>query len=106
MSWEEKKAIDLWRAELPYTYALRSGEVQERRATISVEELEHRRRWLMWCPLFALVRKSIKVEFSGEVGEGTGSWKGGTMGCGYEMKKGESPEDCLRRMERSRKFNR
>lgn len=104
MSWEEIKALDLWKAELPYTYVLRSGEVQERRATISVEELEHRQRWLMWCPLFARIRKSIKVEFSGEVGEGAGSWKGGTVGCGYDIKPSETPVDCLRRMERERKF--
>lgn len=106
LSWEEHKALDLWSTELPYTYTLRSGEVQERQATIRVDEWERRRRWLKWCPLFAHVRRSIWVEFSGEVGEGTGSWKGGTMGCGYDMKPGESPEECLRRMERERKFNR
>jgi len=106
LTWEERKALTLWKRELPYTYVLRCGEVQERLATIRVEEWECRQLWLRWCPLFARVRRSIWVEFSGEVGEGTGSWKGGTMGCGYDMKKGESPEDCLRRMERERKFNR
>ncbi|HEK2232717.1 TPA: hypothetical protein ACKP9T_005078 [Pseudomonas aeruginosa] len=104
LPWDAVKALDIWKADLPYTYVLRSGEVQERRATISVEEHETRRRWLTWCPLFARTRQSIKVEFSGEVGEGSGSWKGGTYGCGYDMKPGESPVDCLRRMERERKF--
>jgi len=26
------------------------------------------------------------------------------IGCGYTMMPGESPEECLRRMERERKF--
>lgn len=106
LSWEEQKALNLWKKDLPYTYVLSSGEVQERRAVIRVEEWESRRRWLNWCPLFARVTRSIWVEFSGEVGEGTGSWKGGTMGCGYDLLPGEAPEACLRRMERDRKFNR
>ncbi|UWQ30249.1 hypothetical protein [Leisingera sp. M523] len=88
----------------PYTYTLRNGTVQERTATITVEEWEHRRRWLMWCPWFAKIRKSIDVRFSGEVGERSGSWKGGTIGCGYDMQPGESPLDTLRRMERERAF--
>jgi len=44
------------------------------------------------------------VKFSDEVGERTGSWKGGVIGTGSEMRPGESPEQCLRRMERERKF--
>ena len=47
---------------------------------------------------------SIGVSFDGEVGEETGSWKGGCVGCGYEMLPGEVPLDTLRRMERDRKF--
>ncbi len=34
-----------------------------------------------------------------------GSWKGGVLGCGYEMKPGETPKQTLRRMERERVFN-
>lgn len=83
-----------------YTYRLRSGEVQPRVATIQAEV---RRYWRPWFP-WRRVDKSISVTFSGEVGEKTGSWKGGTIGCWYEMLPGEDPEQTLRRMEKTRKF--
>lgn len=88
----------------PYRYILRSGEVQEVTATVHIERMEWRRKWTRWLPLFAKVRKSIEVEFSGEVGERAGSWKGGCIGCGYAMKPGETAEQTLRRMERERVF--
>ena len=94
-----------WQESYPYQYRLRSGEVQERTATIYVERREWRQKWLRWCPLFAKKSQSIDVQFSDEVGERSGSWKGGCIGCGYEMRKGESPRDTLRRMERERVFN-
>jgi len=84
----------------PYRYILKSGEVQERTATIQAERYEWHRPWLPW----RKVRRYIDVQFSGEVGERTGSWKGGTVGCGYELKRGETPFECLRRMESERKF--
>jgi hypothetical protein len=80
--------------------------VQKREATIKVEEREWRWHWFKWLPLTKKVRRTIAIDFNGEVGEGTGSWKGGTMGCGYELLPNETPLQCLRRMERERKFNR
>lgn len=87
-----------------YTYVLKSGEVQHRKATIYVEEREWRWKWLMWSKWPRLIRKTIDVQFSDEVGERSGSWKGGTIGCGYDMLPNETPEQCLRRMEKERKF--
>lgn len=89
----------------PYRYTLKSGEVQERRATVHVERREWRARW--W-PLIPRRKSctSISVDFDDEVGEGTGSWKGGTTGCGYDMLDHETPLDCLRRMESERRFER
>lgn len=84
----------------PYTYTLRSGEVQHRMATIKV----YRRTWTRWWLPFKRVSTSIDVEFSDEVGERSGSWKGGCIGCGYEMRPGETPLQALRRMELMRKF--
>lgn len=84
----------------PYRYQLRSGEVQERTATIQVETRLWTRPWLPWRKFV----RAIDIEFSDEVGERTGSWKGGTTGCGYHMLPGETPVECLRRMERERKF--
>lgn len=93
-----------WTATYPYSYTLRSGEVQERTATVYVERREWRWRSMMWNPLIAKRRQSISVEFNDEVGERTGSWKGGCVGCGYTMKPGETPLDTLRRMEKERDF--
>lgn len=83
-----------------YHYVLRSWEVQERTATIHAEESTWVRYWIPW----ARKHRSIQVEFDGEVGDRTGSWKGGCLGCGYEMRINETPVECLRRMERERKF--
>lgn len=83
-----------------YHYVLRNWEVQRRIATIQAEKTKWIRYWIPW------VKKSryIKVDFDGEVGERTGSWKGGCTGCGYEIRRKETPVECLRRMERERKF--
>jgi len=90
--------------ELPYTYILRSGEQQHRIATVKVERRAWRPRCLRVTSLFEMVRTCIDVKFSDEVGEETGSWKGGCVGCGYTLLPNESVEACLRRMESERKF--
>lgn len=72
--------------------------------TIYVEEREWRPKWLKWTKIFAIVNKTIAVEFSKEVGKRKGSWKGGTVGCSYTMLPNETPLDCLKRMEKERKF--
>jgi hypothetical protein len=59
---------------------------------------------MRWCPWKKMVHTSIDVKFDGEVGERTGSWKGGTIGCSYEMLPHETPENTLRRMESEREF--
>lgn len=109
-SWYRKKQGEWERPEgrftecHGYTYTLKDGQVQHRKATITVDEMEWRWRALYWLPFPRKVRRTIDVRFDDEVGERTGSWKGGVVGCGYEMKKGETPLDTLRRMERDRKF--
>lgn len=90
--------------EFDYAYTLKSGEVQKRKASVYVDRREWRQKWLKWCPLFAKVRTSIDVTFSDEVGERTGSWKGGCVGCGYDLRPNETMEMALRRMESERKF--
>lgn len=94
----------LWSETHPYTYTLKSGEVQERTAKIKVVEREWRPRWFKWTSLFKLARKTIDIEFNDEVGERVGEWKGGTLGCGYYIINGETPLECLKRMEKERKF--
>lgn len=85
-----------------YTYRLRSGEAQHRKATIYRESRSWWRPWLPW----RLYRETINVDFDDEVGEESGSWKGGTIGCGWDIRPGESELEALRRMERERKFQR
>jgi len=96
-----------WRIEVPYRYVLKDGTVQDVTATVMVSESEWRRLFffprMKW---WRLVRRMIDVEFSAEVVEGVGDWKGGTTRCSYELLHGESELDCLRRMERERKFKR
>lgn len=84
----------------PYKYVLRNGEVQDREATIKKES---RLWWRPWLP-FRRLEYSIDVAFDKEVGERSGTWKGGVFGCGYTMQPGETPRDTLRRMEAERKL--
>jgi len=87
-----------------YQYTRRSGEVQKRKATVAVDRMEWRWKCLKWLPFPRKVSTSIWVNFDDEVGERSGSWKGGVMGCGEEMRPGESPWETLKRMERDRVF--
>ena len=96
-----------WQATFPYHYLLLpSGEVQHAQATIYVDRREWRQRWLMWCPWFAKKRQSISIDFNREMGSEAGSWKGGVMGTGYDMRPGETPEETLRRMQKEHRFDR
>lgn len=89
----------------PYLYVLKNDEPQERNATIHTEEREWRWRWFTWLPFPRKIRRSISVDFDGEVGEKSGSWKGGVLGCGYDMFPGETPHMTLQRMQAHRIFN-
>lgn len=102
--WDDKWKGILWEEVYLYTYVLNNGDLQNRRATVRVEEREWRQKWLKWTSLFSKVRRTISIDFDGEVGERTGSWKGGTVGCGYDLQENETPLQCLRRMEKERKF--
>ncbi len=118
VSWEYEAADGAWRdnrkqwdwretakaESYPYAYTLRNGEVQNVTATIRQERVVRGRRYLRHIGWPKERSASIDVSFDGEVGERAGSWKGGTIGCGYTMREGETPLDTLRRMERERKF--
>lgn len=100
-AWQHREHVVLGEPEArPYRYTLRDGEVQDCIATIKPE----RRVWTRpWLP-YKQERRYISVDFSEEVGEQSGSWKGGVMGCSFDMLPGESPADALGRMERERVF--
>jgi len=100
----ERKAAEQRVSEThDYQYTLKSGEVQHRKATIVPERMTWRARWFPLLPI-TRTRTSIHVEFDKEVGEETGSWKGGVTGCGTDLLPNETPLQALRRMERDRKF--
>lgn len=86
--------------EYAYSYTLRSGQVQYRKATIQVEARQWTRPWLP----YKRTDKYIDVRFDGEVGERSGSWKGGCIGCSWTMLPHEDAYSALLRMERERKF--
>lgn len=105
-SWSDvlDRGAEPYTEDHPYIYVLRNGTVQNRTATVS-----KRRHVLTYRAFKALgwprwIKEGIDVRFSDEVGESSGSWKGGTIGCGYDLRSGETMEQCLRRMERERKF--
>lgn len=125
--YKDEWKIVIWTESYPFTYVLKSGKVQHRIAELKVEEREWRWRGLRWFPFINKIRKDISINFSyggpivrevivekngfqlknkytGEVGEETGSWKGGTLGCGYNMLPNETPLETLRRMEKERTF--
>lgn len=115
VSYEQQMSDGQWRSVFdnddstyfetaPYTYILNSGEVQKRTATISKRRHVLNRTWLRRIGWPNHIRESIEIRFDGEVGERRGSWKGGTIGCGYNLLKGETMIEALRRMEAERKF--
>lgn len=87
-----------------YSYTLRSGEVQVATAEVYAERRIWKWRWFPWLSWPRKVRQSIDIRFDREMGERVGSWKGGCIGCGWDMLPGESMEQTLRRMEVERTF--
>lgn len=73
-------------------------------ATIRVKEREWRPLWFKWTSLFSKTSKDIEIEFDKQVGKRKGSWKGGVLGCSYELLPNETPFECLKRMEKEREF--
>lgn len=103
--WKDEEWKDiLWKEVYPYTYTLKNGTSQNRQATVKVVEREWRWRSLKWTKITAMKRRVIDVEFDGEIGEKTGSYKGGCIGCSYDLLPNETPLESLRRMESERVF--
>jgi hypothetical protein len=100
-SWEVREQIGHTEVH-DYAYTLKSGEVQKRKATCTLEKRKWHRKWF---PFLKMERVNIDVQFDGEVGERAWDWKGGTVGCSYVKLPHESIEQCLRRMEKEREFN-
>jgi len=101
-NWDiQDKLRELVGKKYPFKYKLKRGETQDRIATVYVSRMTWKMKWLPWVKK---IRTSIDIKFSDEVGEETGSWKGGCIGCGYDMLSNETAEQCLKRMEKERIF--
>lgn len=74
---------------------------EEIEAATHIEEREWRfgEGWFKWLSLFRrpMVKRSLEIGFSKEVGPRKGSWKGGTMGHGIEMLPGERHAEAFAR---------
>lgn len=101
-SWELKPQIGHCEVH-DYYYTRRNGEIQHVKATCYIEEREWHRKWL---PMCKMVRREVDVSLDGEIGEGTGSWKGGTVGFGIDIEEHETISDALVRSMNTRKFGR
>lgn len=70
-------------------------------AKCRIEEMEWQKGegWFKWLRHFykPMIRRTLDLRFSAEVGPEKGSWKGGTIGTGCEMLAGDTPESAFRR---------
>lgn len=100
------KAEDYWKKEVSkqvdYTYKRKNGEIQKRTATIFPTRATYKMRIFPW---IKKVYNYVDYSFNDEVGEKTGSWKGGVLASGEIIKDGETPLQAFGRMEKERKFN-
>lgn len=53
-------------------------------------------KWLKWFRK-PMIRRDLSISFDKETGREKGSWKGGTVGHGIEMKNNETSEQAIRR---------
>lgn len=98
------KGITKHSIDVPFTYTLRSGEVQERIAHLTFNEWRGRPRALRWTSLFERRRAQIRFDFDGEVGEETGSWKGGVLGSSMAWDGKSDPVIAFKNHIATRKF--
>lgn len=74
---------------------------QEITVTTQIEEREWRKGtgWFEWLSWFKrpMIRRSLSLSFSSELGPEKGSWKGGMIGHSIEMLPGELHEAAMRR---------
>jgi hypothetical protein len=99
-----RQGAPAWQREWPFHYMTVGGEAQHVTATVTRNRTRSTYR-ILGIPVRRRVSHTIEVEFSQEVGNQRGSWKGGVVGCGENMRPGEHPRATLQRMQR-RNFDR
>ncbi len=86
-----------WRKEYPYVYTTRQGVEQRAICTVWHDRTKTRPHWLRWLPI-GVWKEGIYFEFSEEMGNQRGTWKGGVVGSSQSMFPGESVDQCVARM--------
>ena len=101
--WGDPKVSKEWRRE--FRFVLDDGTVQDTWATVTMDRMRWRHRWLYWTSLFQKERTSIWADFDEPVGHGINSWKGGTCGAGVDIDwPRESIDDALNRLAQNRRI--
>tara|TARA_E500000305_G_C4024239_1_gene240798 strand:+ start:2056 stop:2790 length:735 start_codon:yes stop_codon:yes gene_type:complete len=76
-----------------HTFLFEDFDGERLTARTYIEEREWRRGtgWFRWLSSLCKprIQRTLEIKFSGETGRRKGSWKGGTVGHGIEMKPGE-----------------
>lgn len=98
-SWKERKAIETACPSATFAFTDFDGEALTAKTRIGEMEWLRGEGWFKWLSWFyrPMVSRSLGIEFSGEVGERKGSWKGGTTGHSIDMLPGELHEAAFRR---------
>lgn len=98
-SWDQRREMEEKCPTLQFSFRDHDGETLI--ATTKIEEREwlFGEGWFKWLSWFRkpMIRRSLDISFSGETGPEKGSWKGGTVGTGIDMKPGELHEAAFRR---------
>jgi hypothetical protein len=96
---DEQRAAEEACPSLTFAFTDYDGEALTARTIIKESEWRFGTGSFKWLSLFrrAKIRRSLDIRFSGETGRRKGSWKGGTIGHGIEMRPGELHEAAFRR---------
>ena len=81
--WIEKR----WQTIIPYKHRTTNNGDIDVLVTCHITEREWRQKWLKWTKMGAKIKRTLDVNFSEGVGTGRGSWKGGTIGTGFDISK-------------------
>jgi hypothetical protein len=97
--WEREREIAERTPTVAFTFLDYDGEPIT--ATTKIEEREWRfgTGWCRWLSWFRrpMIKRSLDIQFSAEVGPRKGSWKGGTLGHSIQMLPGELHRDAFLR---------
>jgi len=91
----------IWEETYNYTYTTKKGEIQKAKAIVNVSQRVWKQYWFK-IHLYDRKQTFIEVKFKPCVGEK--NHDAGCYMCDWEMIKGETPLDTLKRMEKIRIF--